>query len=217
MLFRSTTLLTFEQRIDERQIEIQGLEEASPVQIYGDKDLLHQVVYNLVENAVKFTNPGGTIRVLTADSVDRTTVVIENSGQGISADDLPMVFERFYKADKSRSRDKNGMGLGLYLVKTILNLHGGNIQVKSVQGQFCRFEFWVPKPQETPRIKDSQPKTKESVLRLKEPRFRSKLGKGGRGEKRTSPPQGAKEKDEPKASEDQETGSTEREGKEQGK
>ncbi len=212
-----TTLLTFEQRIDERQIEIQGLEEASPVQIYGDKDLLHQVVYNLVENAVKFTNPGGTIRVLTADSVDRTTVVIENSGQGISADDLPMVFERFYKADKSRSRDKNGMGLGLYLVKTILNLHGGNIQVKSVQGQFCRFEFWVPKPQETPRIKDSQPKTKESVLRLKEPRFRSKLGKGGRGEKRASPPQGAKEKDEPKASEDQETGSTEREGKEQGK
>ncbi len=212
-----TTLLTFEQRIDERQIEIQGLEEASPVQIYGDKDLLHQVVYNLVENAVKFTNPGGTIRVLTADSVDRTTVVIENSGQGISADDLPMVFERFYKADKSRSRDKNGMGVGLYLVKTILNLHGGNIQVKSVQGQFCRFEFWVPKPQETPRIKDSQPKTKESVLRLKEPRFRSKLGKGGRGEKRASPPQGAKEKDEPKASEDQEKGNAEREGKEQGK
>lgn len=177
-----TTLLTFEQSIDQRQIEIQGLEDAAPIQVYGDQDLLHQVVYNLVENAVKFTNPGGTIRVLAADSVDRTTVMIENSGQGISADDLPMVFDRFYKADKSRSRDKNGMGLGLYLVKTILQLHGGNIQVSSVQGQYCRFEFWIPKPQEAPRLKEGQPKAKDGAPRLKKP------GKSGRGERPSRQP-----------------------------
>ena len=102
--------------------------------------------------------------------------MIENSGQGISSDDLPMVFDRFYKADKSRSRDKNGMGLGLYLVKTILQLHGGNIQVSSVQGQYCRFEFWLPKPQQAPRLKEN----KESAPRVKESRARMKPGKSGK-------------------------------------
>lgn len=165
-----TTLLTFEQSIDEKHIGIEGLEDASPIQVYGDPDLLHQVVYNLVENAVKFTNQGGTIRVQAIDSVDRTTVAIENTGPGIAAEDLPMVFDRFYKGDKSRSRDKNGMGLGLYLVRTILQLHGGNIQVSSIQGQYCRFEFYVPRPQETPRLKDGQQKPKENAPRLKEPK-----------------------------------------------
>ncbi len=164
------TLLTFEKAIDEKGIEIQGLEEAAPIQVYGDQDLLHQVVYNLVENAVKFTNPGGTITVRAVDSIDRTTVLIENTGPGIAPEDLPMVFDRFYKGDKSRSRDKNGMGLGLYLVRTILQLHGGNIQVSSIQGQFCRFEFYLPKPPEPPRLKEAQQKTKES--RFKEPRVK---------------------------------------------
>ncbi len=166
------TLLTFEQSIDEKRIEIVGLEDAAPIQVFGDQDLLHQVVYNLVENAVKFTNQGGSIRVLAADSVDRTTVMIENTGPGIAPEDLPMVFDRFYKGDKSRSRDKNGMGLGLYLVRTILQLHGGNIQVASAQGQFCRFQFYLPKPQEAPRLKDSQQKSKDSQPRLKESRGR---------------------------------------------
>lgn len=166
------TLLTFEQSINEKEIEIAGLDEAPPIQVWGDPDLLHQVVYNLVENAVKFTNQGGTIRVQTIDSVDRTTVAIENTGPGIAAEDLPMVFDRFYKGDKSRSRDKNGMGLGLYLVRTILQLHGGNIQVSSIQGEYCRFEFYIPKPQEAPRLKDGQQKPKENTPRLREPRVK---------------------------------------------
>ena len=168
------TLLTFEQSIDEKQIEIQGLEDASPIQVYGDPDLLHQVVYNLVENAVKFTNQGGTIRVLAIDSVDRTTVMIENTGPGIASDDLPMVFDRFYKGDKSRSRDKNGMGLGLYLVRTILHLHGGDIWVSSVQGEYCRFEFYLPKPkpQTAPKLKEGQTKSKDSQPKQKEPKVK---------------------------------------------
>ena len=163
-----TTLLTFEQKIDEKGIEIRGLEEAAPQEVWGDQDLLHQVVYNLIENAVKFTNEGGYIAVQVSDSIDRTTVVIENSGPGIAPEDLPMIFERFYKTDKSRSRDKNGMGLGLYLVRTILKFHGGDIAVSSAVGQFCRFEFYIPKPQEAPKLKDT------GSFKLKDASYRSK-------------------------------------------
>ncbi|WP_322174097.1 ATP-binding protein [Acutalibacter caecimuris] len=183
------TLLTFEQSIDEKSIEIVGLEEATPMPVYGDQDLLHQVVYNLVENAVKFTNQGGSIRVMAVDSVDRTTVLIENTGPGIAPEDLPMVFDRFYKGDKSRSRDKNGMGLGLYLVRTILQLHGGNIQVTSVQGQFCRFEFYLPRPPAAPRLKEAAPKPKEGQPRLKPPRKSARP----QGAEKPNPPEGPAE------------------------
>ena len=119
----------------------------------GDEDLLHQVIYNLVENAVKFTNKGGYIAFTVSDSIDRVAVAIENSGSGIQADELPMVFEKFYKTDKSRSQDKNGMGLGLYLVKTIIKLHGGDITVSSAVDQYTQFSFYIPKPQEAPKLK----------------------------------------------------------------
>jgi signal transduction histidine kinase len=174
-----TTLLTFEQSIDEKKIEIRGLEEAQPQMVWGDQDLLHQVVYNLIENAVKFTNSLGYISVLVTDSIDRTTVTIENSGQGIAPEELPMIFERFYKTDKSRSRDKNGMGLGLYIVRTILKLHGGDISVSSVVGQYCRFEFYIPKPQEAPKLKDTGSfKLKDTgSFKTKDISFRSKSKK----------------------------------------
>ena len=84
-----TALLTFEQRIDERRLEIQGLEDLGPLQVWGDQDLLHQVVYNLIENAVKFTDEGGTISFLVTDGIDRTTVVIQNTGPGIARRTCP--------------------------------------------------------------------------------------------------------------------------------
>ena len=157
------TLLTFEQQIDEKQLEIRGLENARPQTVYGDQDLLHQVVYNLIENAVKFSNQGGYIAVQVIDGIDRTTVVIENSGQGISAEELPRIFERFYKTDRSRSQDKNGMGLGLYIVRTVLKLHGGDISASSKEGEYCRFEFSIPKPnlKETTSPKLKEPKNRE--------------------------------------------------------
>ena len=139
------TILTFEQRIDEKQIDIFGLEDAPPMMIDGDQDLLHQVVYNLIENAVKFTNEKGYIRFGFSDCFDRLCFSIQNSGHGISPDDLPMIFDKFYKTDKSRSQDKNGMGLGLYLVKTIINLHGGEITAQSSINGFSKFEFFIPK------------------------------------------------------------------------
>ena len=164
-----STLLTFEKSIEEKNIDVRGLEDARPEIVSGDQDLLHQVVYNLLENAVKFTDPGGYIQIQISGGIDRTTVIIENSGAGISPEELPHIFERFYKTDKSRSQDKNGMGLGLYIVQTILKLHGGDISVRSQVGSFCRFEFYLPKPQEAPRLKDaSAPKLKESRSRDKE-------------------------------------------------
>ena len=140
-----STLLTFEQKIEARRIEVQGLEEAESLYIDGDPDMIHQVVYNLIENAVKFTNQGGAITISIADAPSKATVRIRNTGQGIPADEIGYIFDRFYKTDKSRSQDKNGMGLGLYIVKTILKQHGGDITVSSVEGEYCEFEFWLPK------------------------------------------------------------------------
>ena len=148
-----STVLTFEKSIDEKKIDIRGLDTLQPMQVHGDEDLLHQVVYNLVENAVKFTNTEGYISFNVSDSIDRIVVTIENSGSGIQSDELPLVFEKFYKTDKSRSQDKNGMGLGLFLVRTIIKLHGGDISVSSVVNEYTRFSFYIPKPQEPPKLK----------------------------------------------------------------
>lgn len=139
------TMISFEQLIEDKDIHVAGLDEMESVFVDGDPDLLHQVVYNLVENAVKFVDKGGRISVALTEDEKRVTVKISNTGPGITPDDLPLIFDRFYKTDKSRSMDKNGMGLGLYLVKTIIQLHGGDISVQSVQGQETTFLFWIPK------------------------------------------------------------------------
>ena len=156
------SLLSFEQKIEEKKIEVRGLEDAESIFVDADPDLIHQVVYNLIDNAVKFTNEGGYIEIRLTQDSERTSVVIENSGQSVAPDELPLIFERFYKTDKSRSQDKNGMGLGLYLVKTIIRQHGGDITATSVQNQFCRFEFWLPKKTEKTRL-DSRSRMVETT------------------------------------------------------
>ncbi len=143
------TVISFEQLIEDKQIHILGLDEIESVFVEGDPDLLHQVLYNLTENAVKFVDEGGKITFSLTQDDRRVTVKVNNTGPGIAPDELPMIFDRFYKTDKSRSRDKNGMGLGLYLVKTIVQIHGGDIAVKSVQNEYTEFEFWLPGPSGT--------------------------------------------------------------------
>lgn len=138
-------LISFEKSIEMKKIEIRGLENAESLFVDGDPDMIHQVVYNLIENAVKFTNDSGYIEIRITDQPNRTVVAIRNSGPGIAPDELALIFDRFYKTDKSRSQDKNGMGLGLYIVRTIIRLHGGEINVSSVQNEYCQFEFWLPK------------------------------------------------------------------------
>lgn len=138
------TLLSFEKRIEDKHICVDGLEDVSPLTVHGDFDLLGQVLYNLMDNAVKFTNDGGTI-TLTVMQVDgRTVFAIRNTGDGIPSEEMPRIFERFYKSDRSRGLDKNGVGLGLYIVQTVIALHGGEVRVRSTAGEYTEFLFWLP-------------------------------------------------------------------------
>ena len=139
-----TIVISFEQRIEAKEIRIEGLEEMEEVRIFADRDLIHQVVYNLVDNAVKFTDVKGRIRLSVEKFEEGVRLRIRNSGEGIAPKDLPHVFDRFFKTDKSRSADKSGTGLGLYLVKTIADIHGGGVTVRSTVGEFTEFEVRLP-------------------------------------------------------------------------
>lgn len=161
------TLISFEQKIVQKNINMYGLDNIAEINIDGDKDMLHQVVYNLFENAVKFTNENGYIKISAKLEPNRTIINIENSCNGINSEEIKHIFERFYKTDKSRSRDKNGMGLGLYIVKTILQIHGGGIIADSEVGKNCRFTFWLPsenikKQEKVNRIEKSRKYGKEN-------------------------------------------------------
>ena len=138
------TLLSFEKKIEEKHIEIEGFEKMNGVIIEADRDLLQQVVYNLFDNAVKFTPENGRITVAAQRSAESTKVTIRNSGAGVSEEEIARIFERFYKVDKSRSFDTKGVGLGLYIVKTIINMHEGEITASSKQGEYTEFSFEIP-------------------------------------------------------------------------
>ena len=137
-------VISQEQRIENKKLEIIGLDSLADVTVNADKDLIHRVVYNLVDNAVKFTDENGKIEFDLKFDSKRMIFKIKNSGKGIKETELPYVFERFYKTDKSRSANKNSTGLGLYIVKTIVNNHGGTISVSSKVNEFTAFEVTLP-------------------------------------------------------------------------
>ena len=147
-----TILATFEHKIVEKKFNIQGLEDFRSITVYADPDLIYQVIYNLIENAVKFTNEGGYIRFMNVSTKNDISISIENSGPGIPPEDIKYIFDRFYKTDKSRSIDKKGMGLGLFISKTIMNMHEGTIFVESVPDSFTRFTFVLPVKAEATKI-----------------------------------------------------------------
>ena len=136
--------LAAEQRINDGMIELEGLTMDEKVLVYADPDLIHQVAYNLLDNAIKFTPAGGTIRFSVEKLGPEAEISIWNSGQGISPEALPYVFERFYKEDRSRGLHARGAGLGLNICKVLVNLSGGQIRVESQQGEWCRFVFTLP-------------------------------------------------------------------------
>lgn len=137
------TVFTFERQIEDKHLEIRGL-DAGKVMAQADSDLVHQVVYNLIENAVKFTPEGGYIALRYETRGGMVYTGVKNSGEGIEKEEIPKLFDRFYKTDKSRSVDKKGVGLGLYIVRTLVNLQGGEITVKSAQGEYSEFIFSLP-------------------------------------------------------------------------
>ena len=138
-------LLNFEQEIEKKNISIKGFDEMGSVIVNADRDMIHQVVYNLVDNAVKFTDENGEISVFVSEDGDRYSISIQNTGDGVSPEEIGRIFERFYKVDKSRSYDAKSAGLGLYLCKTIIDMHAGKISAESVQGQYIKFAFSLEK------------------------------------------------------------------------
>ncbi len=137
-------VISQEQRIEQSRINIAGLDTVPNIMLNADRDLIYQVVYNLVDNAVKFTDENGIITFDVRAENKRLVFSVKNTGKGIPLDSLHLVFERFYKVDKSRSANKNSTGLGLYLVKTIVQSHGGSVTVSSRENEFTVFEVTLP-------------------------------------------------------------------------
>ncbi len=146
--------LSAEQRITDGGIEVEGL-STDKTFVYADPDLVHQVVYNLLDNAIKFTPQGGTITFAAIQLGPLVEVSIQNSGVGIGEEALPFVFERFYKEDASRGLNAKGSGLGLHICKVLVTLSGGQIRVESKQGEWCKFTFSLPSevPKQKNRLK----------------------------------------------------------------
>ena len=136
-------VLSDEQRIEDGRIDIRGL-GGPPMMICADPDFVHQVVYNIVDNAIKFTPEGGAISFSAQKKGGMVEVRIENTGSGIAPEALPFVFERFYKEDRSRGMNTRGSGLGLHICKILVNLSGGQIHAESEEGKWCRFVFTLP-------------------------------------------------------------------------
>jgi len=134
------TLLSFERKIENKQLDVEVELPEEAIMTRGDEDAIMQVVYNLIDNAIKFSNHGGLIRLALWKQGDRAFVSAENSGETIPPEEMPHIFERFHKTDKSRSADPEGVGLGLYIVKTILDNHNEDVFVTSAEG-ITRFVF----------------------------------------------------------------------------
>jgi signal transduction histidine kinase len=106
---------------------------------------IQQVLYNLMDNAIKFSHNDSVIKIETTEKKNKIFVSVKDSGIGIPKEDQKMVFERFYKSDLSRGKDKKGTGLGLSIVKEIIKAHGENINVISTVGVGTEFVFSLPK------------------------------------------------------------------------
>jgi signal transduction histidine kinase len=134
-------LISFEQKIEDKRLDVEFESEQDGMYVRADKDAIYQVLYNLCHNAIKFAREEGKLKISISKITDtKIKVAIYDQGQGISAEDSRMIFDRFYKTDESRGLDKSGVGLGLYISKTIIDAHGETIGVDSSEANSC--EFW---------------------------------------------------------------------------
>ena len=130
----SRTLLTYEQRINDKGLDVDVQFPELEVPVSANADSITRVVSNLIDNAVKFSTPGSTLGIGVYTVQSKAYVYVRNEGPTIPAEELGRIFDRFHKTDKSRSEDRDGVGLGLYLVKSILNAHDEQITVTSQDG-----------------------------------------------------------------------------------
>lgn len=137
------TLRSFESELSRKEMSLVTdlPDQYAPV----DRDKIVQVFYNLISNAIKYTPIGGTIRLSVSGDKEHVVISVSDTGIGISQEDLPHIFERFYRADKSRTRDTGGAGIGLAVVKSIVNAHHGSVKVTSAPGKGSEFIIYLPR------------------------------------------------------------------------
>jgi two-component system phosphate regulon sensor histidine kinase PhoR len=139
-----TILEKLKTQIREKKITVENLLSGKPLRLFGDRDKVHQVLMNLIDNAIKFNKPEGRI-ILSADqNPSGVTITIEDTGAGIPGEARERIFERFFRVDKARSKELGGTGLGLAIVKHIMEAHGGHASCQSIPGQGSRFSVFFP-------------------------------------------------------------------------
>lgn len=136
--------LSFSPLIKEKELKLSWNLQPAPVHVEGDERLLTRLFYNILDNAYKYSPERSEIRIAVAREADAVKVQISDNGNGIDPEDLPYIFERFYRADKSRSRASGGSGIGLALVKQIVNLHYGKVSVSSIPSSGTVFTVKLP-------------------------------------------------------------------------
>ncbi len=134
-------IISLEKRLEENNLSVEFNCDNDNIYVLADRDAVYQIFYNLCDNGVKFSREGGRYRVSISHRGKKVHVYVYNEGVGIAPEELPLVFDRFYKTDKSRGLDRTGVGLGLYIAKTIIDAHGETIDVRSEYGKFCEFHF----------------------------------------------------------------------------
>lgn len=139
-----TTILTFEGTCQKKGLSFDLVLTGQTLLVHGDMSKIQQVLYNLIDNATKFSNPNSDIKIETHIKNDKVFVSVKDSGVGIPNDSLKKIWERFYKIDSSRGKDKKGTGLGLSIVKEIIQAHNEHINVISTEGVGTEFIFTLP-------------------------------------------------------------------------
>ncbi len=137
-------LISFEQKIDKKHLEVEFDCDSDNMFVVGDRDAIYQIFYNITDNAVKFAREKGILKLSLKYVDKKVKISVYNEGDGIPYDDQPYIFERFYKSDRSRGKDKTGVGLGMFIAKTIIEAHKETISLESEPGKYCEFYFTLP-------------------------------------------------------------------------
>ncbi len=141
----SDTLEVLQPQAAQKRLQLRGHVDDGLSPVLMDAARVQRVLYNLVQNAIRHTPPDGTVVLEAQEESETVRVDVVDSGEGIASDDLPRIFERFYRGEKSRARGHGGAGLGLAIAKGLVEAHGGRIWAQSVPGQGARFSFVLPK------------------------------------------------------------------------
>ncbi len=149
-------IISFEQKIDKKRLEVEFDCDSDNMFVTGDHDAIYQIFYNITDNAVKFAREEGLLKISLHREDKKVRISVYNEGDGIPYEDQPYIFERFYKSDRSRGKDKTGVGLGMFIAKTIIEAHNEVIALESEPGKYCEFYFTLAETPENKRPQQSR-------------------------------------------------------------